>query len=66
MSTNASDPGTWSETVVDDSVPPVTPLDEKLMNILSEMVAEMVLEWSALDQPSKKWMHGSYLQVRCQ
>lgn len=41
-----------------------TSLDEDLINILSEAVADMGLECLVPKQPVKKWMNGSYLNGR--
>lgn len=59
MSTNASDPGAWSE-APSEAAP--ASLDAELMAILTEAVADMELEWTAPKElPSKRWMDGSFL-----
>lgn len=39
------------------------PLNEELLKILSDVVAEMGLEFPAPEPPSKKWMDGSYMYL---
>lgn len=36
-------------------------LDAELMSILPEAVEDMELDWVAPEQPSKRWMDGSFL-----
>ncbi|KAL0154925.1 hypothetical protein M9458_049188, partial [Cirrhinus mrigala] len=60
MSTSASDPGAWSDAPSEASCTQ-TSLDAELMNILTEAVADLELDWTATEQPSKRWMDGSFL-----
>ncbi|KAL0188184.1 hypothetical protein M9458_015283, partial [Cirrhinus mrigala] len=60
MSTSASDPGAWSDAPSEASCTQ-TSLDAELMNILTEAVADLELDWAAPEQPSKRWMDGSFL-----
>ncbi|XDV10937.1 hypothetical protein PO909_000035 [Leuciscus waleckii] len=39
----------------------LTCLDAELMSILLEAVADMGLDWATPEQPSKRWMDGSFL-----
>lgn len=38
-------------------------MDEELLNILTKAVSNLDLEWSATEQPWRKWMNVSYLYV---
>ncbi|KAL0146542.1 hypothetical protein M9458_058173 [Cirrhinus mrigala] len=60
MSTSASDPGAWSDAPSEASCTQ-TSLDAELMNILTEAVADLELDWAAPEQLSKRWMDGSFL-----
>lgn len=41
-------------------------LDAELMSILPEAVEDMELDWVAPEQPSKRWMDGSFLGASSQ
>lgn len=59
MFTYTSDPGTWAEAPLDEvHTPSVAHLENmELLNILTEAVSDLGLEWSALEQPRESgWM----------
>lgn len=53
MSTCASDLGAWSETLTEEPSSTPASLDEELLNILTEAVADMGLDWAVPKQPAK-------------
>ncbi|KAL0168134.1 hypothetical protein M9458_036356, partial [Cirrhinus mrigala] len=60
-STSASDPGAWLEALTEGPSPTPASLDEELLNILTEAVEDMGLDWVVPEQPAKQWMDGSFL-----